>query len=235
MGEALRQQNLGLFAIVIAATAFVPEYSRSVAGKFPIAPELHVHGALMEAWLATFVLQAWLVSTGRVALHRRLGPYGVALGIAVWASMVFVEFRKVVAHPLPTEWAGYDELLQGVYTYGTFLVLVFWAIRERRRSAWHKRLMAMATFVALVAPIERIEWLPDLGVGFIFASVIWLDLCLITPLITYDLVTVRRPHPATMLGLLLMLSAQAVMVLAWGTAPWRHFAFVAAHAVRAAF
>jgi hypothetical protein len=226
---------LGLFGAVIALVAFVPEYVNFAAGKFPIAWVLQIHGALMSAWLATFVIQAWLASTGRVALHRQIGPYAVALGIAVWASMIFVELRKLVAHPLPTDGAGYDELLQGVYTYVTFIVLLLWAVHERRRPSWHKRLMAMATFVALVAPIERIEWLPELGFGFIWASVLWLDLCLIVPLIAYDIVSAKRPHRATVQGLGLMLSAQAAMLLAWGTAPWRQFAFSAAHAARSIF
>lgn len=227
--------GLGLFALAIAAIAFVPEYARAAAGQFPIAPVLHVHGALMLGWLATFIFQAWAGSTGRVALHRTVGPYGVALGLTVWASMVFVELRTLVVHPLPTDGAGYDEILQGVYTYLTFLTLLLWAYRERRRPAWHKRLMTIATFVALMAPIERIEWLPELGVGYIWASAIWLDVCLIIPLAAYDILSAKRLHPATQRGVLLMLSAQAAMILAWGTPVWRNFAFAAAHAVRGAF
>jgi hypothetical protein len=95
--------------------------------------------------------------------------------------------------------------------------------------------MAIATFVALVAPIERIEWLPELGVGYIWASVLWLDLCLIAALIFYDMASAKRPHRGTLLGLGFMLCAQAAMFLAWGTTAWRQFAFVAAHAVRSTF
>ena len=226
--------GLGLFAIAIAAIAFVPEYLRYLTGRFPIAPELHVHGVLMVAWLVMFTTQAWLGSTGRIALHRRTGSYGVAFGILVGISMVFVELRVLVAHPLPTDWTGYDELLQDVYAPVTFVALLLWAAHERRRPTWHKRLMAIATFTALLAPIERLEWLPELGIGFVFASVFWLDLCLIIPLVAYDFIDAKRAHPATVRGLLLMLGAQATMVLAWGTAPWRNIAFAVAHAVRAA-
>ena len=227
--------GFALFALAITAVAFVPEYARFSTGKFPIASVLHIHAALMEAWVAAFVLQAWLGATGRVALHRRIGPYAIALGVAAWASMVFVEVRKLVAHPLPTELADYDELLQGVYVYMTFIALLLWALRERRRPPWHKRLILIATFVALLAPIERVEWLPEMGLGSIWASVVWINVFLIAPLITYDMVSAKRVHPATLWGLLLMLSAQALMALAWGTAPWRNFAFAYAHAVRAAF
>jgi hypothetical protein len=95
--------------------------------------------------------------------------------------------------------------------------------------------MAIATFVALLAPIERVEWLPEMGLGGIRASVVWLNVFLIVPLIMYDVVSAKRLHPATLLGLPLMLSARAAAGLAWGTPTWRNFAFAASHAVRAAF
>lgn len=226
---------LGLFTVVIALVAFVPEYVRMTAGTFPIAWVLHIHGALMGAWLAMFVVQAVLASTRRVALHRKIGPYGFALGIAVWASMVFVELRLLIAHPLPAQLPEYDELLQGPCIFLTFLVLLFWAYHERRRPEWHKRLMTIATFVALVAPIERIVWLPELGVGYIWASFLWMDLCIVVALFTYDMVAAKRLYPATGFGLCFVLAAQAAMFLAWGNSSWRQFAFVAAHAIRAVF
>ena len=140
VGQGRKASNLrfffvgfALFAFAITAIAFVPEYARFAAGNFPIASVLHVHAALMEAWVAAFVLQAWLGATGRVALHRKIGPYAIALGVAAWASMVFVELRTLVAHPLPTELSEYNEILQGVYVYTTFIALLLWALHERRR------------------------------------------------------------------------------------------------------
>jgi hypothetical protein len=226
---------LGVFAVAVAATAFIPEYLRFAAGHFPIATVLHVHAALLGAWLATFLLQAWLAASGRVALHGKIGPYGIALGVVAWASMIVVEVRGLLAHPLPADLAGYDDLLQDVYTDTAFIVLLLWAACERQRPAWHKRLMTMALFVTLLAPIERVEWLPQLGIGFIWASVLWLDASLVVPLFVYDMVSEKRLHPATLRGLAVLLAAQAIMRLAWGTAPWRRFAFDAAHALRSAF
>ena len=226
---------LGLFAVAIAATAFLPEYVRFMAGRFPIAPALHVHAALMGAWLATFVLQAGLALSGRVAAHRAIGPYGIVLGVVAWGSIVFAEVRGLIVHPLPVELSGYDEFLQDVYADATFITFLIWAAYQRRRPAWHKRLMVITLFLALLAPVERLEWLPELGIGYIRASALWLDLCLVIPLIAFDLISAKRPHPATLLGLGLLFSAQAAAGLAWGGDPWRRFAFIAAHALRGAF
>src|SRR5450432_2327425 len=82
---------LALFAIVIASVVFVPKLFEFAAGTLPIAWMLNVHGALMGMWLALFLTQAILASNGRLALHRKVGAFGIVLGFPVWASMVLVE------------------------------------------------------------------------------------------------------------------------------------------------
>jgi len=91
---------LALFSILIASLTFVPVFLKFAAGAFPIAWVLNIHGALMGTWLALFLAQAILASTGRLALHRKLGTFGIVLGFPVWASMVLVEMRRKVVHPL---------------------------------------------------------------------------------------------------------------------------------------
>src|SRR5579862_8762936 len=44
---------------------------------------LYVHGSLFVAWVALFVVQTGLVRSRNVQLHRRVGAWGVALGIAM--------------------------------------------------------------------------------------------------------------------------------------------------------
>src|SRR4051812_4545154 len=85
--------GMGLFAVVIAVVGFTPEVRRFAAGTLPIPWILHVHAAIMVAWLGAFALQAWLGATKRTALHRRIGRYAIGLGWLACASMVFVEYR----------------------------------------------------------------------------------------------------------------------------------------------
>jgi hypothetical protein len=49
---------------------------------------LHAHAVTMGAWLLLFLAQAVLVSSGRVAVHRRLGLLSFALAPAVVLAMV---------------------------------------------------------------------------------------------------------------------------------------------------
>jgi hypothetical protein len=228
---------LALFGALIALVTFVPVYAKFAAGTFPIAPVLHIHGALMGAWIALFVAQAALASTGRLALHRKLGGrFGIVLGFAVWASMIVVEMWAMVVHPLdPDLSASYDWVLPGMYVYTTFPVFFIGAIYLRRRQpAWHKRLMAFATFVALQAAEQRNLWLPRFAPGY-WTDVIYLDICLLVPLIAYDYVLAKRPHPATVAASCVLLGAQGILLCVWGSPAWRHMAYGFAVALRSNF
>ena len=216
------------FAAVILMDAFVPEFRRYAAGTFPIAWILHIHAAIMFAWVGAFALQAYLGATGRTATHRRTGAYAIALGWLAWASMVFVEFRGFVAHPLPTDLTDYDWNLPGPFVYLTFGVFLAWAVRERRRPQWHKRLMTFALFLSLEAAIQRYAWIPR---TYAFGGIaVVLNLALLAPLVAYDLRTFRlRLHPATIQGTLVLILSETILFSLWGTAVWRNFASVVAH------
>ncbi len=227
---------LALLGILIAAIAFLPGLLKFAAGTFPIAWALNFHGALMGTWLALFFAQGILASTGRLALHRKLGTFGIVLGFPVWASMVLVELRRKVVHPLDPDFSEmYDWDLPGIYVYTTFLVFLVGAIYQRRRwPAWHKRFMAFATFVAVQAAEQRNLWLPRFAPGY-WTDAIYLDICLLVPLIAYDYCSDKRVHPATISASCVLLGAQGVLLAVWGHPGWRHIAYCFTVALRSAF
>ena len=215
------------FAVVLILLGFGPEVQKFATGTFPIPWVLHVHAAIMMTWVASFAVQAWLGATGRTTLHRRTGNYAIALGWLACASMVFVEFRMFVAHPQLRTPDDLDWQLPGPFIYLTFGAFLAWGYLERHRPQWHKRLMTFALFLSLEAAIQRFVWIPmDYGFGpFMLA----LNLCLLTPLFAYDLRTLGgRLHPATLRGMTLLLSAEVLLLLAWGSAAWRHLALAMA-------
>lgn len=222
--------GMSALAIAILLLAFVPEYRKYAGGAFPIAGVLHIHATIMAGWVAAFVIQAYLGATGRTSQHRRVGRYAVAMGWLAWASMIFVEFRTFIAYPLPKDMRDLDWDLPGPHVYLTFAIFLAWAVHERRRPTWHKRLMTFALFLSLAAAIERFAWIPmDFGFGP-FAAL--LDFCLLIPIIAYDVSTLKwRLHPATVRGMLLLSASQALLFALWGTDLWRHFALTVAQAV----
>src|SRR5947208_2007907 len=80
--------GMAAFAVALLALTFVPEYRRFASGSFEIARVLHLHAALMAAWVVGFAVQAWLGASGQTALHRHVGPYIVGVGVLAWASMI---------------------------------------------------------------------------------------------------------------------------------------------------
>ena len=226
---------LALFGIFIASIVFVPKLPKLAAGTFPLAWVLIIHGALMGMWLVLFFAQAVLASTGRLALHRMLGTFGIVLGFPVWASMVAVELRKKVVYPLDPDYSSaYDFDLPGIYVYTMFLVFFIGAICQRRRwLAWHKRFMTFATFVALQAAEQRISWLPRFAPDY-WTDVIYLDVFLLVPLFAYDYFSVKRVYPATIAASCMLLGAQGIVLLTWGNSGWRHLAYGFTVALRSA-
>ena len=221
-------------SLAILSLAFVPEFIAYAQGAFLIAPILHVHAAIMMAWVAAFAVQAYLGAKGRVVQHQRAGRIAFAIGWLAWASMVFVEWRVMVVHPLPDKLAGYDELLAGPYIYLTFPIFLAWAYHERQRPMWHKRLMLFALFLSLGAAVQRYVWLPmtDSRAGY-WAIAAFIDVALLLPLVIFDLITLRgRLHPATARGIVVLFSAQAIMLSLWGSSAWREFAYNLSHAIR---
>lgn len=221
------------FAVVIVMSAFVPEFRRFAAGTFPIPWVLHVHAAVMFAWVASFGVQAWLGATGRTQLHRRVGRYAIASGWLAFASMVFVELRTYVAHPQGITPNDLDWKLPGVFIYLTFGAFLAWAVHERKRPQWHKRLMTFALFLSLDAAIQRWVWIPmDYGFGPFMATI---DLFVLVPLVVYDWRTLGgRLHPATVRGMGLLFATEAALLASWGTSAWHNVALAIGSVVRAA-
>ena len=84
---------------------FWPSYfSRLFSARSePLTVLVHVHGPLMTAWIAIFIVQVSLVTAGRVDLHRRLGVVGFALLglILIVAVPTTIVATKLGGHHVP--------------------------------------------------------------------------------------------------------------------------------------
>jgi hypothetical protein len=137
---------IGMAVTVFAGFGFNLAMARSSFGAPPV---IHMHAVVFMGWVVIYVLQNWLVASGRMALHRRLGWIAVAwlalmawFGIAVTVAVVqrgttpffFLPQHFLIANPL------------GLFA---FVALVLAAVANRRRTDWHRRLQlcAMATIM----------------------------------------------------------------------------------------
>jgi hypothetical protein len=187
----------------IAVVGFARTYYLKVLYGGPSLPfSLHVHGIIMSSWCALLLLQTVLIARHRVDLHRRLGVVGAVLGILVVTVGVYATVeaaaREVRAHIV-----GRFHFLLGLNLVNLFLFAIFLGggLVFRKRPAFHKRLMLLATVSMLAPAIARIvtsfthKPLPQL---------IAFDLSVLA-FVAIDTIRHRRLHPVFGWGALFIL------------------------------
>ena len=183
---------------------------------------LHLHGLVFTAWFMFFLLQTTLVASGRTYLHRRMGIGGAVLaGLVVIVGLtVSITRVRTGVSPIPGV-SALAFLAIPFFDMVVFAVLVSAAVYLRRRLEWHKRLMTLAMITLLPAPLARLQFpfLPPGPLTFFGLA----DLFILAVL-TYDLVTRGKVHPATIWGGLLLVASQPLRLMLSGTPLWLDFA-----------
>jgi hypothetical protein len=179
-GNAPPQQRLRVAYLAIAITIVVMVgwgFWRTYFGpllhggvnKYSI---IHVHAAVFVGWLALLVTQAWLVVTGNLHLHRRLGKVGVAYGMLVICIGSIISIATpilhVQAHQMPVARASLVVLynLTDIFVFSGFFVT---AMIYQRIPELHRRLILSATVALLSAAIGRLR------TGWLVYMLVWLS------------------------------------------------------------
>lgn len=150
--------HLAYVCAAIAIVGFAPTYwIPLLSGSLTVAPTLHLHALFFYGWLALFIAQARLVGSQRVARHRELGVFGVAVA----TGMCFVGTAAAV-HSLRQGIAwGFGDAARAFsvvpLTGIAFFALLFTlALLNTRRLDVHKRLLVVATISLLQAAAGRV-------------------------------------------------------------------------------
>jgi hypothetical protein len=171
---------------------------------------LYLHAATAPSWLALLVAQVVLVRRGKVALHRKIGVYGLWLGAVVsvtaLATALILRYQSVVVnHPgdrTVERLAFLAVPLNGFICFSVALALAAW---WRTRPAFHRRTMMLAAVSMMGAGIARIPVLGDLPYfGDIFPTLILLVLA------GQDWRMSGRVHPVYLWGLPLFVAMEAL-------------------------
>ena len=226
--------------IAIVLAGFIPDSLEKIAAvqtgdKPPFPLVLHFHAVLMGSFLLLLFAQTWLMATGRGALHMQLGVPGMALA----AALVVVGFILVptmyrllwdaahsgapgAAEKFGGAMHGKENILLLQIRIGILFPL-FLAIGLTARSGHaglHKRMMILATAIALPAGIDRIPWLPTTLPGSPLASDLYVLLA-VAPMFAWDVFRNRAVHRAYWIWIPIYLAASVVVNAAWDT-PWWH-------------
>ena len=229
--------------VLLALVGFIPDSVMKVemvrAGMRPPFPlVLHMHAVLMGAYLLFLLSQTWLVATGRTQVHRRVGPIGGLLAIAlvvvglVLAPTMYHQVAGGLAVAPPQAQAPMRELLsqldnilflqmQAGILFALFVTL---GLSYRLRDpGFHKRLMIFAPAMAMGAAFARMPFLPhtipDSPLSIL--SYQWLALA---PLFVWDVLRNRRIHRAYFVLVAVYLPFNLLAITLWDTAWWHQAA-----------
>jgi hypothetical protein len=173
----------------------VPAFKAILAPPFPLI--VHIHAALFSAWIILLITQTSLIAAHLVDLHRRLGLFGFGLAclmIPVTLAAICAEMVRLSPR-LP--WGQVADIT-------VFAILIYFAYRQRRNPAAHKRLMLIATITLLDAPIARWPFLPR-------SQYDTPNMCcffLLLLIAGYDFFSTGRVHRATLWGAALSIASK---------------------------
>lgn len=132
------------------------------SGSFPPAPPVvHLHGLVFSSWMILLVVQATLVNTRNLALHRSLGTWGIAHATAVLLTGALITLLGIGGINRPVVAPSFlDAMFLSFAAITGFGLLFTLSIRNVRRPEVHKRLMLYAILPILPPGVNRFYMVP---------------------------------------------------------------------------
>ena len=227
--EHLFFSGMSVLMLVTAFFGFARTYYLAGVFRAPL-PSLiiHIHGAAFTCWILLLVTQTSLVAADRTDIHRKLGIAGFFLACAmVILGVMAGTDRLLSAHDVAGRdpRAFYIVPLTDMLLFATF---IYFAFRNRRNPAAHKRYIFVATAAILVAAIARLPFAFSYRKNPIDSA---LGALFLVALIAYDLWSTRKIHRATLWSSIFLVFIQQVRAPIGKTALWHSFAaWVQTHA-----
>ena len=118
---------------------------------FAVPWPYHVHALVFFGWAALYLAQSFTIARGHVQLHRSLGrlAYGwIPAMVAIGVAIIIIVMRRTGG---PFFFAQNEFLFSNILLLFTFGFLSMIALRQRRYTGWHRRLM-MSAMSTLTGP-----------------------------------------------------------------------------------
>jgi len=187
----------------VMALVIVAGFSLNLAmgrSSFALPAAFHVHGMIFMGWLGLYLAQAVTIASGNRALHRQLGKLAYVFIPAMVAAGVMIILVSIRGTGGPFFFAQNEFFISNLAGLLVFGGLAWWALRVRRHTGWHRRLMLVA-MSALTGPgLGRLlpmpllipyAWPIAVAASFVFGAVAML----------VDWRTNGRVHPAYWWGM----------------------------------
>lgn len=214
---------LAWFYVVVAIVGFTPSFIEYFAGRLELPWTAHVHGAVMLSWMLFYAAQTTLAASSNLVRHRALGSIAIWLAAAVVFVMGMATVTALARFKPQIGDFLYDILAAQIAFMMLFAAFVLWGVLARRNASWHRRVLTLASVLLLQAAVDRMFWLPDEGLPMFWHQAIKLY-AIILPLFAFDLLTLRRIHPATLIGTAFIVATHWVISALWQNPGWHALA-----------
>jgi hypothetical protein len=173
---------LVMAGVIVAGFTFHLAMGRSSFGSPPV---VHVHGIMFMAWTGLYLAQAISISRGAVALHRQLGRLAYLFVPAMVIAGTAVMYHAAVTRGGPFFFAVNEFVISNTMGLWGFGFIALWALRVRRYSGWHRRLMLVAMSILTGPGLGRLlptpflipyAWPIAVGLTWVFPLIgMWAD------------------------------------------------------------
>ncbi len=154
---------------------------------------MHLHGVSLILWCLMLISQAYLISTKRIAIHKRLGKFSyVLVPLIIFTTVDLLLYKLNSLHTLQTMDFFFVALV--VNALIAFMIFYGLAIYNKRKSGIHARFMLCTIFPMFTPATDRIihiflkplvPLLPTIEghpiapiAGFLLADLILIGLCI---------------------------------------------------------
>jgi hypothetical protein len=147
-----------LFPLLVLAGFGRTYYLKPFFATAPVSALVHLHGALMAAWVALFMTQVWLISARRIKTHQQLGVAGAVLGLLMIPVGLFtaVAAGKYGSPSFPPDIPRLVFMVVPFFDMIMFVILFGAALYYRKRAADHKRLILLTVLNFLPPALGRL-------------------------------------------------------------------------------
>ena len=194
-----------VIAITMTLLVLAGFSTQFLAGRstFGARPLVHVHAVVFMGWVAIFLTQALLGSSGRLAMHRRIGMLAICWVPLMVIMGCWITADKAALGTTPFFFRPQHFLIANPISVLFFAMFFTAALRMRRRSDWHMRLQICAMACIMGPAFGRLLPMPLL-IPYAYQTAALA--CMIFPLagIIRDLLHDGKAHLAWWFGLVAM-------------------------------
>ena len=196
---------LSLFVIIGFSQTY---YLRFLTDLPPLDTLVHLHAIVFTAWLLVFIVQTRLVAAHRVDLHMKLGIAAVALAVVIIGiSFATAAVKATIPRIHPSGLTPPQFTIVGIMSLVLFAGFLALGIASRRRTAYHKRFMVLATISVVNPAATRIITQFGLREHWTYLVPVFAAL-FVACCLAYDWRKQRTVHPVYAIG-------GAVLIASW--------------------